>query len=46
MAAWRFLLDENIDPKVATYLDKADLVAEHVRDVLGQGAADGDDILP
>ena len=31
---------------MATYLDKADLVAEHVRDVLGQGAADRDDILP
>jgi len=45
MAAWRFLLDENIDPKVATYLGKEELSAEHVRDTLGQGADDGDDGL-
>lgn len=46
MAAWRFLLDENIDQKVATYLDKEDLFAVHVRDTVGQGADDEDDILP
>lgn len=46
MAAWQFLLDENIDPKVAMYLDKADLSAVHVRDVLGQGADDEADVLP
>lgn len=46
MAAWQFLLDENIDPKVATYLDKEGVSAEHVRDVLGQGADDEDDVLP
>lgn len=46
MSEWRFLLDENIDPKVATYLDKEDLFAVHVRDELGQGADDEDDILP
>ncbi|AUX10198.1 hypothetical protein AArcSl_2578 [Halalkaliarchaeum desulfuricum] len=46
MAAWQFLLDENIDPKVATYLEKEELVAEHVRDTLGQGADDKDDVLP
>lgn len=46
MAAWRFLLDENIDPKVATYLEKEELSAEHVRETLGQGADDEDDILP
>lgn len=40
MPAWRFLLDENIDPKVATYLRKADLFAFHVRDAIGQGADD------
>ena len=40
MSAWGFLLDENVDPKVATYLDKEDLHAEHVRDALGQGATD------
>jgi predicted nuclease of predicted toxin-antitoxin system len=46
MSGWRFLLDENIDPKVATYLEKDDLIAVHVRDVLGQGADDEDDVLP
>ena len=46
MAAWRFLLDENIDPKVATYLDKEDLFAVHVRDTVGQGADDEADVLP
>jgi len=44
MAEWRFLLDENIDPKVATYLETEDLDAEHVRDTLGLGA-DDEDIL-
>ena len=43
MVEWQFLLDENIDPKVATYLDKEGLYAEHVRDALGEGA---DDVLP
>lgn len=46
MVAWRFLLDENIDPKVGTYLEKEGIVAEHVRDALGPGAADHDDVLP
>lgn len=46
MSAWRFLLDENVDPKVATYLSKEDVYAEHVREVLGQGADDEADILP
>lgn len=46
MSEWRFLLDENIDPKVVTYLEKENLVAEHVRDALGQGADDHDDVLP
>lgn len=46
MADWRFLLDENIDPKVATYLHKEDIFAVHVRDTLGQGADDEEDVLP
>lgn len=46
MSEWRFLLDENIDPKVASYLEKEGLIAEHVRDILGQGADDEDDVLP
>lgn len=46
MTAWRFLLDENIDPKVATYLDKEEIFAVHVRDTIGQGADDEEDVLP
>lgn len=46
MGEWRFLLDENIDPKTGTYLGKEDIHAEHVRDRLGQGADDEEDILP
>ena len=46
MSAWRFLLDEHIDPNVASYLEKEGLAAEHIRDSLGQGADDEDDILP
>ena len=46
MSGWRFLLDENIDPKTATYLEKEGINAEHVRDVLRQGADDKEDVLP
>ena len=46
MAEWQFLLDENVDPKVATYLGKVGLFAVHVRDVLGQGAGDEEDSSP
>lgn len=46
MTEWRFLLDENVDPKVATYLRKEEIHAEHVRDALGQGADDQEDVLP
>ena len=46
MAEWQFLLDENIDPKVATYLDKEGLYAEHVGDALGEGVDDEGDVLP
>ena len=46
MADWRFLLDENIDPKVRTYLEKEGILAEHVRDSLWQGADDEADVLP
>ncbi|QKY20918.1 DUF5615 family PIN-like protein [Halolamina sp. CBA1230] len=46
MAEWRFLLDENVDPKVANYLEKEDLFAVHVRETVGQGADDEDDVLP
>ena len=46
MTRWRFLLDENIDPKTVIYLEKEWVEAEHVREVLGQGADDEGDILP
>lgn len=46
MSAWRFLLAENVDPKVATYLEKEGVSADHVRDELGYGADDEEDILP
>lgn len=46
MSEWRFLLDENIDPKAAAYLEKEGIYADHVREVLGQGADDETDILP
>lgn len=46
MSGWRFLLDENIDPKTATYLNKEGIHAEHVRDSLWQGADDEEDVLP
>jgi hypothetical protein len=34
MSGWRFLLDENTDPKTAMYLEKEEIHAEHVRDAL------------
>jgi hypothetical protein len=46
MGGWRFLLDENIDPKTATYLKKEGIHSEHVRDALWQGADDEADVLP
>lgn len=46
MSGWRFLLDENIDPKTATYLQKEGIHAEHVRDALWQVADDEADVLP
>lgn len=46
MGDWQFLLDENIDPKVESYLEKEGVTAEHVRDSLGQGADDEADVIP
>lgn len=46
MSEWRFLLDENIDPKTANYLEKESVHTEHVRDALGQGADDEADRHP
>ena len=46
MSAWRFLLDENVDPDVAAHLENEEVVAEHVRDALAEGAGDETDVLP
>lgn len=46
MSERRFLLDENIDPKTATYLEKEGIHTEHVRYALWQGADDKEDVLP
>ncbi|MCU4800313.1 DUF5615 family PIN-like protein [Halobacteria archaeon HArc-gm2] len=46
MSGWQFLLDENVDPKTASYLQKEGIPAEHVRDALWQGATDEGDVLP
>ena len=46
MGDWRFLLDENIDQKTASYLGKEGIHVEHVRDALWQGADDENDLLP
>jgi predicted nuclease of predicted toxin-antitoxin system len=40
MGEWRFLIDENLEPQVATHLDKRGITAEHVRDALQRGATD------
>jgi len=46
MSDWRFLLDENIDPQTATFLDEEGIIAEYVPEVLWQGADDERDVLP
>lgn len=46
MSEWRFLPDENIDPKTVSYLRKEGVDVEHVRDALAEGADDEADILP
>lgn len=43
---WSFLVDECVDPDVAYQLDSERIVAEAVKDVLGIGADDFDDVLP
>ena len=45
MAAWRVLLDGNVDPKVAAHLEDEEVVAEHFRDALTEGADDETDVL-
>ena len=43
---WRFLIDENLEPQIAEYLQKESISAEHVRDALHPGADDRAEILP
>ena len=43
---WRFLIDENLKPTIATELDSHGITAEYVLDALFEGADDFDDILP
>lgn len=43
---WAFLIDENLEPRIATYLKKEGIAADHVLDALFEGADDRDDILP
>lgn len=43
---WGFLIDENLEPQIAVFLEKEDVRAEHVRDSLFAGADDEADVLP
>lgn len=43
---WRFLIDENLDPAIATALDARRIRAEHLLEALFEGADDMEDILP
>ena len=43
---WRFLIDENLKPTIATELDSHGITAEYVLDALFEGADDFEDILP
>jgi len=46
MNEWRFLFDENVDPKTVPYLRKEGVHAEHVRDSLWLGADDREHVIP
>lgn len=43
---WTFLLDENMEPQVASFLASEGFDAEHVQDALSKGARDESDVLP
>lgn len=43
---WRFLVDENLDPALATILNQHGFAADHVLDALFEGAGDSEDVLP
>ena len=44
--AWRVLVDENVQPRVAEFLRSEGHEAQHVQSVLSKGAGDFDDVLP
>lgn len=46
MSEWRFLIDENLKPTIATELECYGIAAEYVLDALFEGADDFEDILP
>jgi hypothetical protein len=43
---WAFLVDENLEPEVASMLSKEGYRAVHVQETLGKGAKDTPDVLP
>jgi uncharacterized protein with PIN domain len=43
---WRFLIDENLHPQIANYLDNEGFEAAYVPAVTFEGADDEEDILP
>ncbi|MBP1988378.1 DUF5615 family PIN-like protein [Halolamina salifodinae] len=43
---WTFLLDENMEPQVESFLASEGYDAEHVQDALSKGARDKPDVLP
>ena len=43
---WAFLIDENLEPKIAVNLRKEGYQAEHVQNAMGKGVDDMPDVLP
>jgi hypothetical protein len=43
---WKFLLDENTEPQVESFMASEGYDAEHVQDALAKGARDKPDVLP
>jgi predicted nuclease of predicted toxin-antitoxin system len=46
IGTWRFLVDENLRPEIASELEARGFRAEHVLDALYEGADDTVDVLP
>jgi len=43
---WSFLVDENLEPQIARFLEKEGYRADHVNEALTKGADDVEDVLP